>query len=291
MKLLNKIVLSSLSVISFSSFSYAQDSAINSFFVKDDLATPKIDAVFWKKAKVYSIGLSAQPITTPRPKTTLTSQIKVQSVYNKSWISFRLNWKDTEKSEGQVVNTFSDGVAMQFPTKIVGGNPPSAFMGEVGNPVHIFHWKTAFQLDKEKGFHDMKDIYPNASIDMYPLDPKIEGNYPKATEEEKMAFVHAQAAGNPQAFPKVKGMDEIFAEGFGTSQVIDNHEAIATGSWKNGEWTVVISRPLKSKVGSKLEVGKPNFMAFAVWQGGKNAVGSRKDLTLAWIPLNISGKN
>jgi hypothetical protein len=28
-------------------------------------------------------------------------------------------------------------------------------------------------------------------------------------------------------------------------------------------------------------------MAFAIWQGGKDEVGSRKCLTLNWIPLKV----
>ena len=85
-------------------------------------------------------------------------------------------------------------------------------------------------------------------------------------------------------------MDEIYAEGFGSSQVIDNHESIGNGTWKNGQWTVVISRPLKSKVASNLDIGKNSFICFAVWQGGKGEVGSRKAVTLSWIPINISRK-
>jgi len=109
----------------------------------------------------------------------------------------------------------------------------------------------------------------------------------KLLKNKKNVFSHGKAAGNPQAYPKTKALDEIYAEGFGTSQVIDNHEAIANGEWKNGEWNVVISRPLKAKVGSSLETGKPNFICFAVWQGGKSEVGSRKAVSLVWTPLEL----
>jgi len=285
----SKKIISVSSGICISLFSLASSAtdSLSAFFVKDDVSKPIINAPFWKKAKIFPISLMAQPMAIPKPAKTETSLVKVQAVHNGKWVAFKLNWKDPEKSEAGPLGKFSDGIALEFPVKIANGTPPSSFMGEIGNPVHIYHWKAAFQLDKDKGFHTMKDIYPNASIDMYPLEPKIDGNYPKATEEQKTVFSHGRAAGNPQSYPKTKGVDEIFAEGFGSSQVIDNHEAIANGEWKNGEWNVVISRPLKSKIGSKLENGKNNFVCFAVWQGGKDEVGSRKSVSLAWIPLEI----
>lgn len=279
-------ISSALAITLFSTVASANDSIlVNS--VKDDVSKANINASFWNKAKDFTVSLMAQPMTLPKPEKTETSLVKVKAVHNGKWISFKLNWKDAEKSEAGPLGKFSDGIAIEFPVKLANGEPPSAFMGQTGSPVHIYHWKAAFQLDKDKGFHTMKDIYPNASIDMYPLEPKIDGNYPKATEEQKNVFSHGKAAGNPQAYPKTKALDEIYAEGFGTSQVIDNHEAIANGEWKNGEWNVVISRPLKAKVGSSLETGKPNFICFAVWQGGKSEVGSRKAVSLVWTPLEL----
>lgn len=284
----------------FSSMEAKAEGNIVAKFVNTDLSNPVGNESFWKSSKAFSANLMGQPMVNPKPAKTQTSNINVQVVNNGKWIAFRLKWKDSEKSEGGPLGKFSDGVAIEFPVKITDGNPPSPFMGEKGKPVHLFHWKDAFQFDKDNGrMKTTKDIYPNASIDMYPLEPKIETrenikgvteNYPKATEEEKMVFVHGKAAGNPQSFPKLRAVDEIFAEGFGTSQVIDNHEAIGNGKWANGEWTVVISRPMHSKVGSVLESGKGSFVCFAVWQGGKGEVGSRKSLTLNWIPLNIEKK-
>jgi DMSO reductase family type II enzyme heme b subunit len=66
--------------------------------------------------------------------------------------------------------------------------------------------------------------------------------------------------------------------------------AIGHGEWKNGEWVVVVSRPLKRENGSVLQTAKDAFIAFAIWQGGKDEVGSRKSLTMSWVPLKILGK-
>lgn len=270
--------------------------------VKEDLSKPKVNDNYWKFTKSFSASLMSQPMALPKPEKTETSLVNVQAIHNGKNIAFRLTWKDPEKSEAGPLGKFSDGIAIQFPVKLdTAGQPPSAFMGEVGKPVHIFHWKSAFQYDKDnKKMKTVKDIYPNMSADMNnPIEPKPETreymkgvteNYPKATEEQKNVFSHGKAAGNPQSFAKLNAVDEIFAEGWGTSQVINNHESIAEGEWKNGQWTVVISRPLQSKSGSVLQVGKNTFVAIAVWQGGKNETGSRKSVTLSWIPVNISSK-
>lgn len=269
--------------------------------VSADLSNPLGNEGYWKTAKPFPVMLMAQPMANPKPEKAETSMVNVQAVHNGKWAAFRLTWKDAEKSEAGPLGKFSDGVAIEFPVKVSNGVPPSAFMGEKGNPVHIYHWKSAFQYDKDNGkMKVVKDIYPNMSADLNnPIEPKPETrdfmkgvpeNYPKATEDQKNVFSHGKAAGNPQSYPKLRAMDEIYAEGWGTSQVIDNHESIGNGKWENGQWTVVISRPLKSKVGSVLESGKNSFICFAVWQGGKNETGSRKAVTLSWIPLNISKK-
>jgi hypothetical protein len=292
MSLIKNIKLTSsclLIMLGMSINAYGEGNVINSGFVKADLSKPVLEETIWKKAKSLNIPLMAQPMAIPKPATTETSNMKVQSINNGKWISFKLTWKDKDKSDDEKLGKFSDGVALEFPVKVKDGVPPSAFMGEKGNPVHIYHWKSTFQKDMERGgFHEMSEIYPNASVDLYPLEPKIDGNYPKATDEEKMVFSHGRAAGNPQSFPKLKAVDEIYAEGFGTSQVIQNNEGIGKGEWKNGEWSVVITRPLSSKVGSSLKFGNSNFVCFAVWQGGKDETGSRKSVNLSWVSLNIS---
>jgi DMSO reductase family type II enzyme heme b subunit len=100
-------------------------------------------------------------------------------------------------------------------------------------------------------------------------------------------YAQGKAAGNPQSYQKTSAVDEIIAEGFGSSSVIQNKNSIGHGDWQKGEWSVVIARPLKLEDGSILEEGKENSMAFAVWQGGKDEVGSRKSLTMSWVPLTI----
>lgn len=262
---------------------------IKSLHVVADLSSIKdVDADYWRGIKEETISLMAQPMLSPRPKVTTTETLLVQSVNNGKWIAFRLKWKDKEKSEAGKLGEFSDGIALQFPVKD-NNSPPPINMGTLGDPVHIFHWRAQYQRDLEKGKPEMKDIYPNMNADMYPMEFKDQGNLKNLTEEKREAYAYGKAAGNPQAFSK-HGIDEIKAEGFSTSAVLENVESVAKGLWRNGEWTVVIARALKREGGSTLEVGKGSFLAFGVWQGGQDEVGSRKSITMEWTPLKVEEK-
>lgn len=256
--------------------------------VETDLSKLLFSETIWQGAHVETISLMGQPMAIPRPATTSTETIAVQSVNDGAWIAFRLRWTDPEKSEAGILGKFSDAVAIQFPVK--DGPPPPIFMGEKDNPVHLFHWRAQYQRDVEQGKPEMRQLYPNMNVDMYPMEFKDQGKIKGLSEAHRDVYAHGKAAGNPQSFQKTSAVDELFAEGFGTSSAIENGKAIGHGDWKNGEWVVVISRPLKRENGSILQVGKDANMAFAVWQGGKDEVGSRKSLTMAWVPLKILGK-
>jgi len=257
--------------------------------VSDDLSERYSLDTVWKQAGADTkLDLMGQPMAQPMPKKTETAEIKVSGLHDGKWIALRLKWKCPKPEAGGKLATFSDAVAVEFPIK---NNelPPPIFMGAKGDPVHMFHWRYQYQIDEEKGKPTVQQIYPNKTADMYPLEYKVEGNIRKATQEEKDSFVGGTAAGNPQSFQK-SSIDEIFAEGFGTSSVAEVHKAKAKGFWKNGEWTVYITRPLAYDNGSKLYVGKKSHIGLAVWQGGKKEVGSLKSITMPWAPIILEEK-
>ncbi len=257
--------------------------------ITGDLSQDFKSESIWKTANAdQGISLMGQPMVVPKPKKTETSLINVTAVHDGKWIAFRLKWKDSEISEAEKLATFSDAVALQFPIKN-NETPPPIMMGGKDDPVHLFHWKYQYQLDAKNGKKTIDQIYPNMTTDMYPMDFKEKGNFKEASKDQKESFVGGTAAGNPQSFPK-SGVDEIFAEGFGSSAVSDSHQAMGFGEWKNGEWTVFIVRPLAYENGSKLAVGKKSHIAFAVWQGGQKEVGAIKALTMMWTPFNVLEK-
>jgi hypothetical protein len=249
--------------------------------VTADLSTPSPDAAYWKTVPRGAIALTAQPMIAPRPETTTTQAVVVQAIHDGTTIAFRLQWKDREPSHAGRLGEFSDALALQFPTQAGAATP--VMMGAPDLPVHIFHWRAQYQHDKEHGKPSMTDLYPHMSIDMYPMDFKeAEGG----SAADKEAFSPGLVAGNPQSYEKT-GVDEIIAEGFSTSQVQAGHGGAAAGEWAGDGWTLVITRPLAIEGGSNLTIGGDNQIAFAVWQGGLREVGSRKSVTMTWIPLKV----
>lgn len=253
--------------------------------VKAELSGAEPKAAYWQQAPELVVPLLAQPMIAPRPTETTTPSVTVQAVHDGKRIAFRLRWQDKERSEAGRLGEFSDALALQFPVKS-NANPPAVMMGSAGDPVHIFHWRAQYQRDAEHGKPKMKDLYPNLTVDMYPMefaDPAVAKH---VTDADRDRFSPGRAEGNPQAYAK-SGVDEIVAEGFSTSSVQQSQGTIGRAVWKDGEWTLVISRALDIKDGSSLQVGGRSFVAFAVWQGGAGEVGSRKCVTMAWTPLSV----
>ncbi|MFO0547756.1 MAG: cytochrome-c oxidase, cbb3-type subunit I [Polyangiaceae bacterium] len=250
--------------------------------VDDDVSKPDPDAAYWASGVPGTVTLTAQPMVTPRPETTTTDSVTVVAVHDAKNAAFLLKWKDTEVSEAGRLGEFSDAFALEFPLNSSGPLPP-VMMGSKGQPVHLFHWRAQYQRDAERGKPEMKDLYPNMSIDMYPMEF---ANAPGGSKAEGEKFSPGVAVGNPQSYQKT-GVDEIVAEGFSTSAVQEGHGSTGRGTWKDGEWRLVIVRPLVIEGGSELKSGADGNIGFAAWQGGKGEVGSRKCVTMQWTPFHV----
>lgn len=249
---------------------------------------PQVDDAFWKGVSGIEVNLMAQMMVNPKPAKAETEKVRVQIVHDGKYIAYRMKWKDPEYSEGGKLGEFSDAVALEFPV-LDHANPPPIFMGAPKNPVHIFHWRAMYQRDEEVGKKSVKDIYPNQTSDIYPNEFPDRGKLKPATEAETEVFSPAKAEGNPQSSRK-RAVDEMLAEGFGTSVVTAGGNSTGRGVWSNGEWTVVIARALDCPGVSAMTVGKSSSFGVAVWQGGAGEVGSRKAMTMVWTPFVIEGK-
>jgi Fe-S-cluster-containing dehydrogenase component len=189
------------------------------------------------------------------------------------------------RDEAGRLGQYSDAAAVEFPVRAEGA-PPPVMMGAKGDPVHMFHWRAQYQRDKEKGKPTMRDLYPNMTVDAYPLEYADQGSLRTPTEGAREQYSPGVAVGNPQSYGKT-GVDEVVAEGFATSSVQEGHGSAGEAVWANDEWVLVISRRLVIEGGSSVAAGRKTFMGFAVWQGGAAEVGSRKAVTMAWTPLSV----
>jgi len=215
-------------------------------------------------------------------------EVKVQAVHDGKTIAFRLTWADSELSAAGRLGEFSDAAAIQFPAGN-GEAPPVVMMGSKDHPVHIFHWRAQYQRDLEQGKPTMKQLYPNVSIDMYPMEFESAAASNGVTERDRERYSPGRSEGNPQSYAK-SGVDEIIAEGFSTSSVQQGHQSAGRAVWENGQWTLVIARALALEGGSVLAPGQSSFVAFAIWQGGAQEVGSRKSVTMTWTALQVAAR-
>ena len=180
------------------------------------------------------------------------SVVKVQSLHNSEQIAFRLQWEDeTPEMAKPGANFYMDAVALQFSSL-------SRFdliyygMGERQKPVNIWHWKAdSFQI--------------------------VEGQ----------SQIRNKFAVNPFS---EKSVEEMNASGFGTLTVqsLEDQQVVGKGRWKNGKWTVVFLRNLKTASPFDIQFLKSAnaLVAFALWDGQQKEKNANKRVSF-WQQLLI----
>ena len=260
---------------------------VSASFVRGGLPTEDPASSIWDRVPEHPAALMVQDVTEPRLTTPGVGLVKVRAVHDGTTIVFRLQWDDPTQNIIPDSGVSSDAAALQFPV-LPGADVPNAAMGEAGKPVHITYWKAVWQDDAERassGLDRVAVLYPNMAVDSYPYAQNAE-----ARAEMEKRYAPAMAAGNPvTARPQSGAVQEMIAEGFGTSSVPPEQKATGRGAWSQTSWAVTIARPLQEGPGrNNLEVGKKTYVAFAVWDGADRQTGSRK-MRSGWVPLFLEG--
>jgi DMSO reductase family type II enzyme heme b subunit len=129
------------------------------------------------------------------------------------------------------------------------------------------------------------------AVDMYPFEKPTTGPNPHPTANQPPEFLTAKAAGNLSADSAgdIQG-SSLQAKGFGTLTMRPrvSQAVSASGSWKDGRWTVVLRRPLQVQNGSGIELapGENLSIAFAVWDGSAGDRNGQK-LVSIWHDLEL----
>jgi hypothetical protein len=155
-------------------------------------------------------------------------------------------------------------------------------MGNPGGRVNIMQWRAAFQKDIEDGHPPtIRDLYPYSWNDYYP--DEVLG----ATDARP--YAGALGIENPISRGTAPPVLDQMAEGWGSMTVKPDQHALGKGVWKDGAWSVVITRPMVSDDvnAPRLLPGDRAVVSFAVWEGGHREVGSRKAWA-PWTPLVIA---
>ena len=230
------------------------------------LLTDPIDQS-WEK--LDSVRVPLNPLW---PEPYPTSAVAITPVHDGKRMAILAQWKDAVVSGAPIrVQDFQDGLALQFsltPT------PPFLGMGDPTHPVNIWYWRAGWQQEMDVTRPDMDTRYASMHVDTY-----------FAT-----SYRTAQTAGNIIASPHKSPIEDANARGFGTlkSQSASEQNVQGKGIWRDGFWSVVFIRELKSKDADdvKLSANAPVPIAFAVWNGEQRDRNGRKVIS-NWYKLII----
>lgn len=251
----------------------------------------------WEQAPPVDVPVQPQRITTPMLDSPSITSVRVQALSDGEWIAWRLQWNDANADMNVEPDKFCDAVAVQFPLV----RNASPYMGAKDMQVQIIHWKALWQKDIDEHFQDVQDLHPNYWSDLYWFAKQVPGTtvgearyrVPESFEDPvSLQWFPAYQAGNPMAdFRRIQPVQELYAEGFGSLTPQKESASMARGIWKDGQWTVVFSRPLYTNdpLDCQLHTEAKRKMSVAVWEGSAGNVGGRKHWS-DWFTFSIEAK-
>jgi len=216
--------------------------------------------------------------------------VEVRSVHDGETIAFHLRWADaTDNHHAGRTEAFRDAIAVEL---FRGDAEPFLGMGTAAAPVDVWLWGAGRHVPQ-----DLENVNPNVVVDLYPFGEQIveSAEYRRSgtrTDRQAPVAFPAAAAGNPN----VPGRTGIFASALETAgpgtvtfRPAVNESVEAQGEWKNGYWTVVLTRRLASADpahGLPLAAGDRVSAAFAIWDGAHRDRDGMKSITI-WQELVI----
>ena len=247
-----------------------------------DLPALDPQSKLWDVVPEHPARLMVQDVAEPRLIQPGVDLVKVRAMHDGKTIVFRLEWADATQDLVADVGRGSDAAAVQLPLQ-PGADVPDPAMGQLGKGVQIAYWKAVWQDDANRaatGKDRVASLHPNASVDHYPS--QVGG---ESRQEMERRYAPAQAAGNPMLTARNGAVQELTAEGFGSSTATGAQKASGHGVWSVGRWLTTIARPLAEGEGAaNLQPGQKTYAAFAVWDGAQRHTGARK-MRSGWIPL------
>jgi len=255
------------------------DSEVKAVFEKTLPST--VEDRTWERVPLHPAKLLLQDMVEPRLMQGSTSFVRVQAVTDGQKIAFRLTWNDSTLDDVPGPGRFADAVALQMPASTT-ADVPAPQMGETGRAVEITYWSAIFQAVVNGRKDDIQAIYPRSAVDHYPFEaPSLK---PGSAAQQEMAkrYAPARSLGNPMSGPRAVPVQDLLAEGPGTIRPAEKTLSSGSGKYSRDGWSVLLVRPLPNGA----QPGGRTQVAFAVWEGSHQEVGSRKMRT-AWVPLSL----
>jgi hypothetical protein len=223
----------------------------------------------WDDEGQTLLALAPQQIATPKLAEQTVADVRVAALHDGTTLGLRLSWEQRTPSELLGVARFGDAVAVMLPA--AGPATPAITMGDAKAPAHIVQWRASWQKDVD--LHASQGIeaqFPNVIRDLDPGDI--------LPAEVAVLWNPARAVGNPMAAAsRTTPVEELVAEGFGSTTSLAEQSATGRGVHEDGRWWVTIAMPLARHSGlGALEPGGTWPLAVAVWAGDADNRGGRK---------------
>ncbi len=220
--------------------------------------------------------------------------LQVQAAHDGTTIALRLSWRD-EYQDGHAAKTesFEDAVAMEL---YRGNAEPFLGMGIMKSAVDVWFW----DADRQGPLMTVEKAYPNTVVDNFPFSEKVSVSAEldrdgARTADQPDVSLPARAVGN-QIVPtgSASGASSLTAGGPGTAtfRIPQSQLVKAQGEWKDGRWTVLMTRALavaSEDDGVALAPGQRVSAAFAVWDGALRDRDGKKLITI-WQDLELESK-
>ncbi len=254
----------------------------------------------WEKSNRTRLPLYSLWLTDRTP----FDSVEVRALHNGEQLAVWMRWQDpTKNMKPAEVTDYTDAGAVMFPD--LAGAVPFLGMGDAkmrGGMAHIWHWRANDQLAVNRGGPsvDREDRFPTMQVDYYPQKESYEPgtltkfeNLTQHTKNQPRLFQSGWATSNPLSQPVVKSPVKSYrAKGFGTLTALDAKKTRTDGRgvYRNGEWRIVMFRPLKTETAvAQFQPGSQKTAAFAVWDGEQRDRNGQKDIT-SWITLQLEKK-
>ncbi|HSB86025.1 MAG TPA: ethylbenzene dehydrogenase-related protein [Ilumatobacteraceae bacterium] len=248
----------------------------------------------WRSAPEQTIELGPQDLVLPQKLTAAVPKMRVRALHDGERIGFRLEWDDPDVNDLTIrVDDFRDACAVLLLP--AGADQALRPMGSATTPATLLHWKADWQRDVDHGRQGLEAVYPNRSIDVYPIvwnvppDEVDVESYVDAGASEWLPGVYV---GNPvSAAQRTTPVEKAIAYGFSTTTTAPTQDAYGRGIRTSSGWRVVITKPLTAADDGEAAIptGSVATCAFAVWSGNAHDAGSRKSPAKTLHVLTLAG--
>lgn len=253
----------------------------------------------WEAVPEISVDLLPQTMAYPTNPRPAVARLSVRAAHDGELVGFRLEWKDPKPDTDALdVNRFPDQCAVlmlssRTPQEVLGS---AWMMGTPEWPATILSWRADWQVDVDKGYQEVEDLYPNMAVDGYPpyAGTVIDLAKPARMRQmpsEALKWLPGMVVGNIMSeIERTSPVAKLVGKGPGTLNPLKTQDALGKGVYSGGAWRVVVAKRLgasdKDLGELSLSPGEPFYAAFAVWEGGSGERGGRKgisDLLLAGL--------